>query len=154
TATLAALLVEDGLISWDTTPLDVWPELDTSINPAFRAITLRDLLSHTSGMKRDDNWSGANDSASGTPMEKRRAWAAGLLSKPPDVPRGTWSYSNVGYVVAGAMLEARTQTPWETLLTTRVFQPLGMTHSGFGAPGVTGLFDEPLGHVYLFTGAW
>ena len=66
TSTLAASMVEDGLISWDTTPLDVWPELANDIHADFRNATLRQFLSHTSGMKRDDDWSGAADSASGT----------------------------------------------------------------------------------------
>jgi CubicO group peptidase (beta-lactamase class C family) len=52
TATLAAVLVEDGVITWDTTPLEVWPELTNDIHSGFRNITLRQLLSHTSGMKR------------------------------------------------------------------------------------------------------
>ena len=146
TATLAAILVEDGLITWDTTVLDVWPELTAQVDPGFRTVTLRQLLSHTSGMKPDDDWPGSLDGATGTLMEKRRAWAARLLSEPPAVPLGNFSSSNMGYVVAGAMLETRTQTPWETLLTIRVFAPLGMTHSGFGAPGTPGLLDEPLGH--------
>jgi CubicO group peptidase (beta-lactamase class C family) len=146
TATLAMLMVEDGLITLDTTPLDVWPELDATINPGFRAITLRDLLANTSGMKHDDAWAGAADTAPGTLVEKRRAWAARLLAEPPDSPRGNWWYSNVGYMVAGAMLETRAQAQWETLLESRLFTPLGMTHSGFGAPGAAGQFDQPLGH--------
>jgi len=152
TATVAAMLVEDGLITWDTRPLDVWPELDATINPDFRNITLRQLLSHTSGLKREDPWDGADDDAPGTTVEKRRAWTARLLAETPEVPPGNWSYSNLGYVVAGAMLEARAQTPWETLLTTRIFTPLGMTHTGFGAPGTPGQLDQPLGHNSFPTG--
>lgn len=52
----------------------------------------------------------------------------------------------MGYVVAGSMLETRAATSWEDLLTTRVFAPLGMTHSGFGAPGTASQIDQPLGH--------
>lgn len=146
TATLAAMLVEDGLITWDTTPLDVWPELDATIHSDFRNITLRQLLSHTAGLKRDDPWDGADDGAPGTTVEKRRAWTARLLAESPLVPPGNWAYSNLGYMVAGAMIETRAQTPWETLLTTRIFTPLGMIHSGFGAPGTAGQLDQPLGH--------
>jgi CubicO group peptidase (beta-lactamase class C family) len=146
TATLAALLVEDGLIEWDSTPVDVWPELANDIHPGFRDITLRQLLSHTSGMKRDDEFSGAADNAAGTPTEKRRRWAADVLEHAPAHPDRSWSYSNVGYIVAGAMLETRAQTPWESLLQTRIFAPLGMTRTGFGAPGTANLVDEPWGH--------
>jgi CubicO group peptidase (beta-lactamase class C family) len=152
TATLAALMVEDGLISWDTTPLDVWPELSNDINAGFRDITLRQLLSHTSGMGRDDDYSGAADGAPGTLMEKRRAWAARLLARSPAVLSHSWSYSNSGYVVAGAMLETRAQTPYETLLPTRIFAPLGMTKSGFGPPGTASLLDEPWGHLSRSSG--
>ena len=146
TATLAAVQVEDGLITWDTTPVDVWPELAAKIHPAFRAVTLRQWLSHSSGMKRDDDFAGASDNAAGTVTEKRRAWAEHLLSQAPEFPAGTFSYSNVGYVVAAAMLETRGQSSWETQLAARVFAPLGMTNSGFGAPGTAGQLDQPLGH--------
>lgn len=146
TSTLAAELVEQSVITWDTTALDVWPELSASIHPGFRNVTLRQLLSHTSGMVRDSDWSGAEDSASGTPMQKRRAWAGRILSQAPAGPTGQHLYSNVGYVVAGAMLETRTGAPWETLLTQHVFAPLGMNATGYGAPGTVGRSDEPWGH--------
>ncbi len=146
TATLAAILVEDGLINWDTRPIDVWPEIAGRIDSGFRDTTLRQLLSHTSGMKRDDSYGPAANGAAGTLMQKRRAWAEEVLSQRPEFAAGTWSYSNIGFMVAGAMLEARAQTPYETLLTNRVFAPLGMSHSGFGTPGTAGALDQPLGH--------
>ncbi len=152
TSTLAALLVEDGLITWDTRPIDVWPQMASRIHSGFRDITLRQLLSHSSGMKRDDEFGPAADNASGTLMQKRLAWAEELLSQRPEFTAGTYSYSNMGYVVAGAMLETRAQTPYETLLTNRVFAPLGMTHSGFGAPGTAGALDQPLGHFSRTSG--
>ena len=146
TATLAAILVEDGVIGWDTKPIDVWPELAADIHPGFRDTTLRQLLSHTSGMKRDDSFAAAEDAAPGTLTQKRRAWAERLLTRAPEFSTGAHNYSNVGYVVAGAMLETRAGVSWESALTTRVFAPLGMTHSGFGPPGTPGAIDEPLGH--------
>jgi CubicO group peptidase (beta-lactamase class C family) len=152
TSTLAALLVEDGLITWDTRPIDVWPQMASRIHAGFRDITLRQLLSHSSGMKRDDEFGPAEDSASGTVVQKRLAWAEELLSQSPEFTAGSYSYSNMGYVVAGAMLETRAQSPYETLLTNRVFAPLGMTHSGFGAPGTAGALDQPLGHYSRTSG--
>jgi CubicO group peptidase (beta-lactamase class C family) len=146
TATLAAVLVEDGLIDWDTTPLEVWPELESSIHANYRDVTLRQLLAHASGMQRDEEYRPASDSAPGTVMQKRREWAAHLLQGAAEFRAGEYHYSNVGYMVAGAMLETRAGALWETLLTTRVFAPLGMTQTGFGAPGTSGQFDQPLGH--------
>src|SRR5688572_17518386 len=152
TSTLAALMVEDGLITWDTRPIDVWPQMASRIHSGFRDVTLRQLLSHSSGMKRDDEFGPAADNAAGTLMQKRLAWDEELLSQRPEFTAGTYSYSNVGYVVAGAMLETRAQTPYETLLTNRVFLPLGMTRSAFGAPGTAGALDQPLGHVSRSSG--
>jgi CubicO group peptidase (beta-lactamase class C family) len=146
TATLAATLVEDGLIEWETTPIDVWPELASSIHASFRNATLRQFLSHTSGMQRDDEYGPASNNAPGTVMQKRREWTAHVLQRAAQFPAGQSNYSNIGYMVAGAMLEARGGAAWETLLTDRVFVPLGMTQTGFGAPGTSGRFDQPLGH--------
>jgi CubicO group peptidase (beta-lactamase class C family) len=145
TATLAATMVEDGSITWDTTPLQVWPQSAGAIHADFRNVTLRQLLSHTSGMKRHDEFSGARNGASGTVVEKRRDWAAHLISRSADFPAGTWHYSNVAYVVAASMLETRGGASWESLLTARVFGPLGMTHVGFGNPAA-GSGDQPIGH--------
>lgn len=152
TATLAAVLVEDGLITWDSTAADVWPELAGSLHTGFRQATLKQFLSHTSGMKRDDEYAPGSDRAPGTLLEKRRAWAEHLLQQQPQFVAGQVNYSNAGYLVAGAMLEARGGATWETLLTTRVFAPLGMVHSGFGAPGAPGMLDEPMGHWSQGTG--
>lgn len=146
TATLAAVLVEDGVIDWNTTAQEVWPESAGQLHADFRDATLRHFLSHTSGLKRDDDFGPAADSAPGSVTEKRRAWAVELLSHGAQVNRGQFSYSNVGYMVAGAMLEARGGAAWENLLTDRVFAPLGMASSGFGAPGTIGQLDQPLGH--------
>jgi CubicO group peptidase (beta-lactamase class C family) len=146
TATLAATLVEDGSITWDTTPLQVWPEFSNSIHADFRDVTLRQFLSHTSGLKRDDEFSGARNGAAGTVVEKRRAWAADLLASRAEHASGTWHYSNVAYVVAASMLEARGGASWESLLAARVFAPLGMTQTGFGNPSSVSTLDQPVGH--------
>jgi CubicO group peptidase (beta-lactamase class C family) len=146
TGTLASVLVENGVIDWDTTPQEVWPESAAEIHADFQNITLRHLLSHTSGMKRDDQFDAAQNDAPGTLTEKRRQWAARLLGEAAQFSADEVHYSNVGYTVAAAMLEARGGTSWETLLTDRVFAPLGMTDSGFGAPGTAGQIDQPRGH--------
>ena len=147
TATLAGVMVEMSVVSWDTTPLDVWPELDGSIHSQFRSITLRDLLSHTAGLRRvNEAPSKYGDLSPGSFMEKRREFAAELLSEAPIGPVGRSSYSNGGYIVAGAMLETLMSAPVETLLQDYLFAPLGMIDSSFGAPGSAGMSDQPLGH--------
>lgn len=147
TATLAAALVEQSVLSWETTPLDVWPELDQSIHPSLRSITLRQLLSHTAGIRRVNAApSQYGDAAAGTRVEKRRAFAAELLAETPSSPVGTESYSNGGYIIAGAMMETLMTASWENLMSDYVFAPLSMNETGFGAPGTAALLNEPYGH--------
>lgn len=147
TSTLAGVLVEQSVVRWDTTPQDVWPEMTQAIHPGFRDVTLEELLSHTSGMHNSEIVpNAARDSAPGTIVERRRIWVNELLSEAPAHQRGTFSYSNGGYVVAGAMLETLTGTPFETLLQEQLLAPLSMTGTGYGAPGNEFDLDQPWGH--------
>jgi CubicO group peptidase (beta-lactamase class C family) len=147
TGSLVGVMVEMGVVSWDTTPLDVWPELDGSIHRNLREITIRHLLSHTAGIERVNTApSRYADDATGTLVEKRRAFAAELLGNSPVVQVGTYSYSNGGYIIVGAMLETMMSASWESLLTDYVLAPLAMNDTGFGAPGQPGGLSQPWGH--------
>ena len=59
---------------------------------------------------------------------------------------GEFSYSNIGYTIVGAIAEERTGRSWEELIRSEIWKPLGIRHAGFGPPGHSGRFDEPLGH--------
>lgn len=148
TATLAAVLVEDGLLTWDTTVGQVFPDLVASVHPQYIDVRLDELLYHTGGLpvdvSRAPSW-GSRFTDTSEIRAQRRDFAAELLALPPNGPRGTFAYSNAGYVVAGAMLEQVTGQAWENLLTGNVFDPLGMSSCGFGPPGGPGR-DEPWGH--------
>ena len=147
TSSLAAALVEMSVLNWDTRPLDVWPELDMTIDSQLRDITLRQLLSHTAGLRRVNSVpSRFGDLAPGTVVEKRREFAAELLAESPAETIGQFSYSNGGYIVAGAMMETLMSASWEMLLQDYVFSPLSIVDAGFGAPGNAGALDQPLGH--------
>ena len=128
TATLAARLVADGAIGWDARTGDRLPDAGN-----FSDVTLAEWLTHRSGMA-------ANLSVWRTLMNPdRAAYVAQMLAADPAGPRGEFLYSNAGYVVAGAMLEAATGETWETLIAREVFEPLGMDGAGFGPPdGIRG----------------
>ena len=151
TATLAAVLVEQGTIEWSTTVGEVFPGLVGRIRPEYVDVRLDELFYHTSGLPNDvtktPSWETLRNSSA--PLtEQRRQWSGELLALRPETARGTHRYSNAGYVVAGAMLEAVTGEPWEDLMQREVFDALGMTSTGFGAPGTVGATpDEPRGHV-------
>jgi CubicO group peptidase (beta-lactamase class C family) len=138
TATLAARLVERGAIGWDSTIGAVLDGVHPDMAPAWRDVTLEELLRHASGMRANPGllarlWQGA---------VPRQAYVAARLREAPVGPRGGFLYSNAGYVVAGAMLEAAGGAPWERLIAAEVFAPLGLVRAGFGPPEG----DQPQGH--------
>lgn len=150
TATLAALLVERDVISWDTTVGAVFPDLVGSMRPEYVNVRLEELLYHQAGLPADVTRAPSWPTLRNDPapiMEQRRRFAAELLALPPDGPRGDFLYSNAGYIVAAAMLEEVTGESWEELMVREVFTPLGMSSAGFGAPGLPGSREEPWGHV-------
>jgi len=157
TATVAAMLVEQGKISWTTTIGEAFPELKSEIHPGYLGVTLEQLLSHRSGAPGEapgDLWRQAW-AATGTAAEQRLAFIKGILARKPEAKPGTkFIYSNQGYTIAGVMLEKATGKTWEDLLRSRLFEPLGMTTAGFGAPASVGKGDQPWGHTKkMFSGS-
>lgn len=156
TATLAAMLVEKGVIRWDSTVADVFPEWRRTMDRGWYEVTLYDLLTHRGGAPAhppDPVWLRAWQQI-GTPLEQRKEFVEKLLADPPEgPPREKFIYSNQGYAIAGAMLERRTRRSWEEMMRTMLFIPLKMTSAGFGPPGAPGAADrknasdEPWGHA-------
>ena len=137
TATLAAVLVDAGKIQWETTIGEVWPKAtDKDLHPKLRKVTLDQLLSHQGGVP--GNISDLSDEAWGkhfeeklSPTLERKAMLKLALSKAPSQPLGTFVYSNLGYAIASAMIEARTGESYESLMKKHVFDPLEMRSADF-----------------------
>ena len=152
TATLAAIFVERGDISWDATIGGVFPELIGKIRPEYVDVTLAELLSHSGGlpsygsMQRVPSWNSFFNNPSPITVQ-RKQFIEEYLALAAEGPRGQYLYSNGGYIVAGAMLERITGMSWEQLMNTEIFEPLGMSSTGFGVPGTPGQIDEPWGHM-------
>src|SRR5262249_20400973 len=108
TATLIGILVEEGKLSWTTTPLDLFPEWKKTVLPAYNDITITDLLSHHAGLSgyedSDDPEFRDVKALAGSTLEQRIEFARRALHRKPVVtPRTTFRYSNGGYAVAAAM---------------------------------------------------
>jgi CubicO group peptidase (beta-lactamase class C family) len=150
TATLTAMLIEDGKLRWDSTIAEVFPEMADLMNPAYRSVTVEQLLQHRGGVPTKppaEAWNTAWKEI-GTPTQQRTTFIKSVLAAPPEARPGTkMIYSNQGYAIVGAMLEKITRTPFETLMTNRLFKPLHMNSAGFGFPGTAGKADQPWGHV-------
>ena len=133
TATLAGVLVDDGTIEWSTTISEVWP--NQPVDEGFQDVTLEQLLAHTGGLQRDLPLNGAEWSSffveRYSPKKERARMCHLLLTEPPQGTVGAHAYSNLGYVIAAAMLEERGKKPFERLMQDHVFEPLDMGETEF-----------------------
>lgn len=155
TATLVARLVEAGAVQWDTTVGEVLGAAAPQMRAEYRGATFLHLLSHRAGLQANIPMGQVGQYSRATPdaRAERVKLAQTALSMAPKGPAGeTFEYSNNGYVIAGAMLEARLSERWEDLLRRYVLDPLGLTSAGFGAPGVAGRLDQPVGHAKKLLG--
>ncbi|MDE2979759.1 MAG: serine hydrolase [Gemmatimonadota bacterium] len=155
TSTLAGILVQDGALEWTTTLEAAFPDFP-NIHPDLRPVPIEPILAHRGGFTNEigqfATWTQMLTSTDALPAQ-RRAFAMEVLGTAPEFPPlQTHHYSNVGYMIAGAALEAVTGQQWEALIRTRLFAPLGMDDTGFGAPGVPNAMDQPRGHLGQGTG--
>jgi CubicO group peptidase (beta-lactamase class C family) len=150
TATLAGILIEEGKLRWNTTIGEVFPELKGKMDQRYEAVTLEQLLRNRGGVPGEPPtaaWKRAWQQV-GTPREQRVEFIAAVLAAPPAAAPGTkMIYSNQGYTIFGAMLEKISGQDFESLMTEKLFQPLGMHTAGFGAPGAKDKVNQPWGHT-------
>lgn len=128
TAALVLLLQEDGRLSLSDPVGKFLPDAP----PAWRQITIAQLLGHTSGIP--DLWSDQGFDAWSMSPRTPADIVAYFRDKPLQFEPGSqYRYSSTGYIVVGLILEKASGRPYGDLLRDRIFQPLGMTHSGLDA---------------------
>ncbi len=154
TALLAAMLVEEGKLRWDSTPAELFPEFKAAMDPGFAKVTLVQLLSHTGGVPPDseDLLPIMKETAfQEGDLDVMRRFLVGELSKKTlaSAPGERFAYSNMGYVTAGAMIERAAGKTWDELMVQRIFLPLGLKTAGLGSQASLGMVDAPLGHVLI-----
>ncbi len=125
TTAALAMLVDEGKLRWDDRVLDHIPELRLYDAYATRELTVRDLLTHRTGLPNTDIlWTTPENQYSMPEMIRRLRYV-----QPTSSFRSTWNYQNVVYGINGLLVERISGTPWETFMRTRIFAPLGMTES-------------------------
>jgi CubicO group peptidase (beta-lactamase class C family) len=152
-ATLVARLVDRDQLAWDDTLGAAIAADGQPVNAPYRDATFLHLMSHRAGITRDLplHQMRAFDASTSPERAQRKAFLQSAFALPPVAPLGTRSlYSNIGYVAAAAMIEARTGRDWESLMRQEVFAPLGLKSAGFGPPGRKGALTEPVGHGPFF----
>ena len=128
TATLAAMLAEAGQLQFDAPVARYVPEWPAGPQPHWRAqITLRHLLTHTSGLPAHQNYFQ-------TFKSRRDIVAAAFTEQLTYAPGAQSVYSDLGFILLGEIIERLTGKPLEQLARERIFTPLGMHDSTFIPP--------------------
>ncbi len=124
TTTLIMQLVDEGRVDLDATAVTYLPYLRFADPDLTRNVTIRQLLTHTSGVDGDffDDFGRGDDTV---------ARYVDACARLPFVfpPGEMWSYANAGFVVLGRIIEVLTEKPWRDALTERLLKPLGLTHT-------------------------
>jgi len=151
TATLAGIMVEEGKLRWTSTIGEVLGGDVPGLNAKLAAVTLTQLLSHSSGIPSDTTenlriYFNLDAFQYNLPALRLRALAA-WKDHEPKIPEGSpFQYANLGYIIAGAMIEKAAGMAWEQLITERLFAPLSLRSAGLGAQATMGKIDAPVGH--------
>lgn len=119
TAILVLQLVEQGRLRLEDKAAQYVPELP----PTCQSITIRDLLTHSSGLQNEPVQA---YKAAYTPTE----YVKKFVARPEGVKTSTFNYNNVDYILLTRVLEIVTQKSFGALLQERIFAPLGMQNSG------------------------
>ncbi len=125
TSASLAMLVDSGKVSWDDRVVDRLPWFRLADPYVTRELTIRDLLSHRSGLGL-----GGGDLLWYRSSHGPREVLERLRALPPASSfRTTYAYQNIPFLAAGEVIPAVTGTPWDRWVRERILLPLGMTET-------------------------
>ncbi|MEV7971447.1 serine hydrolase [Sphaerisporangium sp. NPDC088356] len=141
TATQIMMLVERGELTLDTPVAEVLPEFRVADPEVTKTVTIRHLLTHTSGIDGDLFL----DTGRGDDCVEKYVQACADLAQ--NHPLGvTQSYCNSGFIVAGRVVERLTGKVWDAALREQIIEPLGLTHT-WTLPEDVLRFRAAMGHM-------
>lgn len=147
TAAAVMLLVRNGKLRYEDSLTDLFPDF-----PEYgRAVTVRNLLNHTSGLSDYEELMPAADRS--VPVEDVQIQDAGVLDLLKRqkagwfVPGSRWSYSNSGYVLLGLIVEKASGRSFPSFLQERIFTPLNMINTLAYVRGKNKVPNRAFGHA-------
>jgi beta-lactamase class C len=140
---LTGILVEERLLGWNDTVVDHWPEFSLRSPEQSKQVTLRHVLSHTTGLPYHTY----------TNMIEERLPADTLLAYLKDIrlvsrPGEVYSYQNVGYSIIGKVIEKATGKTYQQVLKEKVFEPLNMNDASTDYLGLLGSGNMAQPHIF------
>ena len=142
TTAALAMLVDEGKLRWDDKVIDHLPELRLYDSYVTRELTVRDLLTHRTGLPGTDIFWAVRENQYSMPDMMRRLRHV----RPNSSFRSTWTYQNVVYSIGGLLVERLSGMSWDAFLRTRLFVPLGMRETEPLVAGIIGKADVATPH--------
>ncbi len=144
TALSVLMTADEGKLSLDASPKTVLPYFKMADPETDKNMTIRDLLTHSSGLNRTD-----------IAMITGRLTRAELIrvageAKPVGKLREKFGYQNLMYAAAGETVAVAQKQPWEKFVPERIFKPLGMTNTTMSIKEMKIAKDVSLGYSYNF----
>lgn len=119
-------LEKEGKLKMDDIATNVLPRLKFYNNELNNSVTLRDMMSHRTGIERYDySWYLFNSSNRDSLLRRIQYF------EPSKPLRQSWLYNNFMYLALGKVIEEKTGKSWEQNIKERFFTPLGMSRSNF-----------------------
>lgn len=144
TTALMGMLSDDKKVDLDKPVHDYLPELEFKKPELTHQVTLRDMMTHRTGLPRHDfAWYLRGNTTNRAGLLKAVRYfetSAGL--------REAWQYNNYMYMAQGALAEKLTGKTWEQLVVERIFAPLGMKQAVLGTPDLIQSPDHSLGYAF------
>lgn len=123
TAVAVGMLVEDGKLRWDEPVKQFVPTIRFYNDELDRSVTIRDMLSHRTGVTRHDAiWYKST-------FTRRELWDRLRYLEPAAPLRTKFLYNNLMFTAAGQVIEELSGQTWEQFVQNRIFNPLGMSRS-------------------------
>ena len=146
TAAALAILVDEGKLGWDDRVIDHLPEFRMADPWVTREFTIRDLLTHRSGLGL-----GAGDLMFMSRADFSRADIVGALRflKPQTSFRSAFAYDNLLYIVAGEVVARVGGMSWEAFVRDRLLRPAGMAVSTVDEAGRLQVEDRAQPHARI-----
>lgn len=143
TAALIGMAVEEGKLKWDDAATRHLPGFQLHDPYVTRELTVRDLLTHRSGLARGDLVWYATDYSRAEVLRRAR------YLEPSWSLRSTFGYQNIMYLAAGEIAAAVHGESWDELVRRRIFEPLGMTESNTSVAALRGRGNVATPHARI-----
>ena len=131
TAVAAGMLVEEGKLTWNKPVRESVPTIQFYNDQLNDNVTLRDMLSHRTGVTRHDLiWFKS-------PFTRKELFEKLKYLEPQEPMRETFLYNNLMYAAAGNIIELKSGKTWEQFVRERIFAPLDMNTTTYTISDMT-----------------